>query len=77
MDNLDINNLSKVINDELEQFIDHIINNNQKNNNNAKDKAILSNVGAEKGKTMFDIYFSADDNSIVLKVHKNVAGENK
>lgn len=40
-------------------------------------KAILSNVGAEKGKTMFDIYFSADDNSIVLKVHKNVAGENK
>ncbi|MDY4831814.1 MAG: sucrose-6-phosphate hydrolase [Treponema sp.] len=40
-------------------------------------KAILSNVGAEKGKTMFDIYFSADDNTIVLKVHKNVAGENK
>ena len=40
-------------------------------------KAILSNVGAEKGKTMFDIYFSADDNAIVLKVHKNVAGENK
>ena len=40
-------------------------------------KAILSNVGAEKGKTMFDIYFSADDNTIVLKVHKNVAGEHK
>ena len=40
-------------------------------------KAILSNVGAEKGKTMFDIYFSADDNTIVLKVHTNVAGENK
>lgn len=40
-------------------------------------KAILSNVGAEKGKTMFDIYFSADENAIVLKVHKNVAGENK
>ena len=40
-------------------------------------KAILSNVGAEKGKTMFDIYFSADDNTIVLEVHKNVAGENK
>ena len=40
-------------------------------------KAILSNVGAEKGKTMFDIYFSGDDNTIVLKVHKNVAGENK
>ena len=43
-DNLDINNMSNVINDELEQLIDHIINNNQKNNNNAKDKAILSNV---------------------------------
>ena len=40
-------------------------------------KAILSNVGAEKGKTMFDIYFSADENSIILKVHKDVAGENK
>lgn len=40
-------------------------------------KAILSNVGAEKGKTMFDIYFSADENSIVLKVHKDVAGESK
>ena len=40
-------------------------------------KAILSNVGAEKGKTMFDIYFRADENSIVLKVHKDVAGESK
>ena len=40
-------------------------------------KAILSNVGGEKGRTMFGIYFSADDNAIVLKVHKNVAGENK
>jgi len=40
-------------------------------------KAILSNVGAEKGKTMFDIYFSTDENAIVLKVHNAVAGENK
>ena len=40
-------------------------------------KAILSNVGAEKGKTMFDIYFSADKNSIILKVHEDVAGEKK
>ena len=40
-------------------------------------KAILSNVGADIFLTMFDIYFSADDNTIVLKVHKNVAGENK
>lgn len=40
-------------------------------------KAILSNVGAEKGKTMFDIYFDAGKNSIILKVHKDVAGEKK
>ena len=40
-------------------------------------KAILSNVGAENGKTMFDIYFNADENDIVLKVHKDVSGEKK
>lgn len=41
-------------------------------------KAILSNIGAEKGKTLFDIYFSADENSIILKVHKDVVlGEEK
>ena len=40
-------------------------------------KAILSNVGAEKGKTMFDIYFNADENSIILKAHKDVVGEKK
>ncbi len=40
-------------------------------------KAILSNVGAEKGKTMFDIYFNPDENDIVLKVHKDVTGEKK
>lgn len=40
-------------------------------------KAILSNVGAEKGKTMFDIYFCADENSIILKAHKEVAGEKR
>ena len=40
-DNLDINNISKVINDELEQFIDHIINNNQIENNKVEDKIIL------------------------------------
>lgn len=38
-------------------------------------KAILSNVGAEKGKTMFDIYFNTVEDSIILKVHKNEAGE--
>ena len=34
-------------------------------------KSILSNLGAEKGKTMLDIYFNADDNSIVMKVHED------
>lgn len=38
-------------------------------------KAILANIGAEKGKTMFDIYFSTDEEAIVLKVHKKKAGE--
>lgn len=40
-------------------------------------KAILSNVGAEKGKTMFDIYFNFGENSLILKVHKDVTGEEK
>lgn len=34
-------------------------------------KSILSNLGAEKGKTILDIYFNADDNSIVMKVHED------
>lgn len=34
-------------------------------------KSILSNLGAEKGKTMLDIYFNADDNSIVMKLHED------
>lgn len=34
-------------------------------------KSILSNLGAEKGKTMLDIYFNADDNSVVMKVHED------
>lgn len=38
-------------------------------------KAILSNINVEKGKTMFDIYFCANENSIILKVHKDVKGE--
>ena len=40
-------------------------------------KAILSNVGAEKGKTLFDIYLRTDENSIILKVHNDVSGEKK
>ena len=34
-------------------------------------KSIISNLGAEKGKTMLDIYFNADDNSVVMKVHED------
>ena len=29
-------------------------------------KAILSNMGVEKGKTMFDIYLDSSDNSLVF-----------
>ncbi len=32
-------------------------------------KSIISNIGAEKGKTLFDIYFCAEDKSLILKVH--------
>ncbi len=32
-------------------------------------KAILSNMGVEKGKTKFDIYFDARDNSLVFRIH--------
>ena len=38
-------------------------------------KAILSNINAEKGKTMFDIYFCANENSIILKVHEDMKGD--
>ena len=34
-------------------------------------KSILSNLGVEKGKTKFDIFFNSEDNSLVLKVHQN------
>lgn len=30
-------------------------------------KAILENIGAVKGKTMFDVYYDIDENTIVLK----------
>lgn len=30
-------------------------------------KAILENIGAVKGKTMFDVYYDIDENAIVLK----------
>jgi hypothetical protein len=39
-------------------------------------KAILSNMGVEKGKTKFDIYLDSKDNSLVFRVHNdNAKGE--
>lgn len=32
-------------------------------------KAILSNMGVEKGKTKFDIYLDLSDNSLVFRIH--------
>ncbi|MCI9004002.1 MAG: sucrose-6-phosphate hydrolase [Lachnospiraceae bacterium] len=32
-------------------------------------KAILSNMGVEKGKTKFDIYLDSSDNSLVFRIH--------
>lgn len=34
-------------------------------------KAILSNMGVEKGKTKFDIYLDSKDNSLVFRVHND------
>lgn len=33
-------------------------------------KAILENLGIEKGKTLFDIYLDTSCGEIVLKIHK-------
>lgn len=33
-------------------------------------KAILENIGAEKGKTIFDVYFDPDKGEIILKKKK-------
>ncbi len=38
-------------------------------------KAILTNLSAEKGKTVFDIYFNPETRNIVLRV-KNDSGRN-
>ena len=32
-------------------------------------KAILSNMGVEKGKTKFDIYLDSRDHSLVFRIH--------
>lgn len=37
-------------------------------------KAILSNMGIERGKTKFDIYLDSKDNSLVLRIHDNGRG---
>ncbi|MGN1193459.1 MAG: AbrB/MazE/SpoVT family DNA-binding domain-containing protein [Dorea sp.] len=34
-------------------------------------KAILSNMGVEKGKTKFDIYFDSSDNSLIFRIHND------
>ena len=33
-------------------------------------KSILSNMGAEKGKTKFDIYFDSKEKSLIFKIHE-------
>jgi len=37
-------------------------------------KAILSNMGVEKGKTKFDIYLDSQENSLVFRVHNDDKG---
>ncbi len=38
-------------------------------------KAILANANAKKGETEFDIYYCADEDAIILKVHKDAMEE--
>ena len=38
-------------------------------------KAILSNMGVEKGKTTFDIYLNAHENELIFRVHHDKEGE--
>lgn len=38
-------------------------------------KAILSNMGVEKGKTTFDIYLNAQENELIFRVHHDKEGE--
>ena len=39
-------------------------------------KAILSNMGVEKGKTKFDIYLDSKDNSLVFRIHNDEGAAN-
>ncbi len=38
-------------------------------------KAILSNMGVEKGKTTFDIYLNAQENELIFRIHHDKEGE--
>lgn len=37
-------------------------------------KAIISNLGSEKGKTKFDIYLNSSDKSLILREHIDSTG---
>lgn len=39
-------------------------------------KAILSNLGVERGKTSFDIYLNPQQNELVFRVHQEKQGDN-
>lgn len=38
-------------------------------------KAILSNMNAEKGKTLFDIFYNPSENALVMKIHDDEKGK--
>ena len=38
-------------------------------------KAILSNMGVEKGTTTFDIYLNAQENELIFRIHHDKEGE--
>ena len=40
-------------------------------------KSILSNLGAEKGKTKFDIYLDSKDHCLIFKIHDEESVENE
>ena len=40
-------------------------------------KSILSNMGAEKGKTKFDIYFDSKEKSLIFKIHEEGSQRNE
>lgn len=40
-------------------------------------KAILSNMGVEKGKTQFDIFLDTSSNAIMMKIHADKGKNNQ